>query len=239
MDRSSLRPSRPSVGPARAILSDGPAEKRRTVVRTPLPGGARSGHLALMTSTRAGVPVPDPIREVSSYWWLSLVAGIAWIVIALVILQFDKASITTVGVLIGLMFLLAAAQNFTFGALARGFTRWFLWIFGVLFLAAGVVSLVQPEETFAGVADILGFLFLIVGVFWMVEAFTEREVNDLWWFGLIGGISLIILAFWTSGQFFIEKQYVLLVFAGIWALFQGTGDIIRAFQMRRVEKAVT
>jgi uncharacterized membrane protein HdeD (DUF308 family) len=175
----------------------------------------------------------------ASLWWLWLVAGIAWVVIALVILQFDKASITTVGVLIGLMFLFAAAQNFALGSLAHGFSRWLLWIFGVLFVAAGVISLIEPEDTFAGVADILGFLFLLVGVFWLIEAFTEREVNDLWWFGLIAGISMIILAFWTSGQFFIEKQYLLLVFSGIWALFHGTGDIIRAFQVRRLGKLPT
>ena len=41
-------------------------------------------------------------RDVTGYWWLWLVAGIAWIVISLVILQFDQASITTVGVLVGL-----------------------------------------------------------------------------------------------------------------------------------------
>ena len=44
---------------------------------------------------------------------------------------------------------------------------------------------------------------------------------------------MILLAFWTSGQFFIEKAYVLLVIAGIWALMQGVTDIIRAFQIRR------
>ena len=38
------------------------------------------------------------------------------------------------------------------------------------------------------------------------------------------------LAFWTSGQFFIHKAYVLLVFAGIWALMQGITNIVRAFE---------
>ena len=32
---------------------------------------------------------------------------------------------------------------------------------------------------------------------------------------------MVVLAFWTGGQFFIEKQYTLLVFAGIWALMSG------------------
>jgi hypothetical protein len=46
---------------------------------------------------------------------------------------------------------------------------------------------------------------------------------------------MVILAFWTGGQFFIEKQYTLLVFAGIWALMSGVTDIVRAFQVRKLK----
>jgi uncharacterized membrane protein HdeD (DUF308 family) len=184
--------------------------------------------------TSAVPRVPNPLRQMANLWWLWLVSGVFWVVVALVVLQFDEASVTTVGVLIGIMFLLAGVQNFFFGSLASGATQWILWIFAVLFVIAGVISLIRPEDTFAGVADILGFLFLLVGVFWLVEAFAERDTNELWWFGLISGVAMIILAFWTGGQFFIEKQYVLLVFAGIWALFHGVGDLIKAFQIRRL-----
>jgi uncharacterized membrane protein HdeD (DUF308 family) len=164
------------------------------------------------------------------------VFGIFWIVIALVILQFDQASITTVGVLIGAMFLASGAQQLAIAGLAEGSVRWILIIFGVLLLIAGVIALISPEETFAGIADILGFLFLLVGLFWIIQAFTERDTNELWWFGLISGIAMIILAFWTGGQFFIDKAYTLLVFAGIWALFQGVGDLIKAFQIRKLRR---
>jgi uncharacterized membrane protein HdeD (DUF308 family) len=177
---------------------------------------------------------PDPFRQIANLWWLWLVAGVLWFVVALVVLQFDEASIKTVGIVIGIMFLIAGVQNLVLGALASGATQWILWIFGVLLLIAGVISLIRPENTFAGVADILGFLFLVVGVFWLVQAFTERDANDLWWFGLIAGIAMIVVAFWTSGQFFIHKQYVLLVFAGIWALFHGIGDVITAFRIRNL-----
>jgi uncharacterized membrane protein HdeD (DUF308 family) len=58
----------------------------------------------------------------------------------------------------------------------------------------------------------------------------------LWWFGLISGIAMIIVAFWAAGQFFITRQYILLVFAGIWALFHRVGDLIKAFQIRRLRQ---
>ena len=50
--------------------------------------------------------------------------------------------------------------------------------------------------------------------------------------GLVSGILMIILAFWTSGQFFLQRAYTLLIFAGIWALLKGVTDLVRAFQLR-------
>jgi len=164
-------------------------------------------------------------------WWFPLLTGIAWVVVALVILQFDQASVNTVGVIIGLMFLVTGFQQFILASIG-GRGSWVLWIFGFLFLVAGVLALISPENTFAALADILGFLFLLVGVFWIIQAFSERVINPLWWLGLIGGILMVILGFWTSGQFFIHKAYVLLAFAGIWALMQGVRDIIIAFTLR-------
>ena len=193
-------------------------------------------------SPRLGPPGVDSelreaTREATGYWWLWLVAGIAWIVVALVILQFDSASITTVGVLVGLMFALASIQSFALTAVGGG-AAWVSGFFGVLLLVASVICFISPEGTFAAMADILGFLFFIVGVRWMVEAFMEREFNSLWWVTLISGILMTILAFWTAGQFFIEKTYVLLVFAGIWALMEGISHIIRAFAIRQLHEDV-
>jgi uncharacterized membrane protein HdeD (DUF308 family) len=182
--------------------------------------------------------VRETVREISGLWWLWIVFGIFWTCVAVVILQFDQASITTVGVLIGLMFLATALQNFAVASLAEGGARWILIIFGGLFVVAGVISLISPENTFAAIADILGFLFLLVGIFWIIQAFEARAVSELWWIGLLSGVLLVVLAFWTAGQFFIEKQYVLLVFAGIWALMQGLNDFVRGFQIRKLGQLV-
>ncbi|HEX2388463.1 MAG TPA: DUF308 domain-containing protein [Solirubrobacterales bacterium] len=176
----------------------------------------------------------EMLRGLARFWWLWLVFGIGWVVISLVILQFDQASITTVGVLIGLMFFISGIQQFAIaGMVERG--GWLFVLFGFLFVIAGVIAFISPENTFAAIADILGFLFLIVGIFWIIQAFAERDENDVWWLGLGAGVLMVILAFWTGGQFFIEKQYTLLVFAGIWALMSGVTDIVRAFQIRKLK----
>ena len=173
--------------------------------------------------------------EAGRYWWLWLVTGIGWMVASLVILQFDAASITTVGVIFGCMFVFAGVQQFVIAGLTDSM-RWLWIVFGVLFVASGIVCFVNPEATFVGFADILGFLFLLVGVWWTVEAFVAKGADPLWWLRLTSGVLMLVLAFWTSGQFFIEKAYTLLVFAGIWAMFHGVNDIFRAFQLRELGK---
>jgi uncharacterized membrane protein HdeD (DUF308 family) len=180
----------------------------------------------------------EVLRGVSKYWWLWLVFGIVWIAAAVVILQFDRASITTVGIIVGIMFFGAAGQNFALASFTQGGMRWVFVIFAALFTAAGVIALISPENTFAALADVLGFLFAMVGLFWIIQAFATREVNELWWLGLIAGILMVALGFYTGGQFFIEKAYVLLVFAGIWALMAGIIDIVRAFAIRKLGQVV-
>jgi uncharacterized membrane protein HdeD (DUF308 family) len=192
---------------------------------------AQAGAPGLATSQ-----APSLERDVAGLWWLWLVTGIAWLGAALVVLQFDAASITTIGIIVGCMFVFAGVQQLVLATMADSL-RWLWAIFGLLFIGAGVVCFVNPEATFVGLADTLGFLFLLVGVWWTIEAFLAKADNSLWWLGLVSGVLMLIIAFWTSGQFFIEKAYTLLVMAGIWALMSGVTDIVRAFRVRSLRSS--
>jgi uncharacterized membrane protein HdeD (DUF308 family) len=174
------------------------------------------------------------LAPIARFWWIELLLGVFWLIVAAVVLKFNHASVATVGVLTGIMFLIFAAEEFALAMLDRSAGKWLWAFFGVLLLAGGIVSLIHPRETFLGFADILGFVFLVIGVAWTVQAFAERAVNELWWLSLISGILLVILAFWTSGQFVLERAYTLLIFAGIFALFKGVTDIVRAFEIRKL-----
>ena len=176
-------------------------------------------------------------RNLTRWWWAWLVTGILWILASIVILQFHHSSITLVGVIIGIMFLVAGIEELVVAFISGGW-RWLWAIFGVILIAGGIYALVNPVQTFLTVANLLGFLFAFVGIFWMIEAFATIATNPLWWLGLISGIIMVLLGFWAGGQFLTTQAYTLLIFAGVWALLHGIGDIIKAFAVKQIGSVV-
>jgi hypothetical protein len=40
-------------------------------------------------------------------------------------------------------------------------------------------------------ASVLGLLFLLVGIFWIIQSFLFKEVNELWWLLLVAGATMV------------------------------------------------
>jgi len=172
------------------------------------------------------------VDRLASAWWIELLLGVFWLAAAVVVLRFEHASVLTVGVLTGVLLLVAAFQELVLAVVDPSWTRWVWGLFAILLGAGGIVSLVHPVSTFEGLSEILGAIFLVVGITWMFRAFAEQALNSLWWLTLISAILMIFVAFWTSGEFFVERAVTLLIFTGVFALVKGITDIIRAFQLR-------
>jgi uncharacterized membrane protein HdeD (DUF308 family) len=172
-------------------------------------------------------------RELAQWWWAWLVTGIAWIIAALVILQFTRASAVTVGVIIGIVFIVAGIQGFLVAQIG-GWWRWLAITFSFILLIGGVMALFNPAVAFLAVADILGFVFTLIGAFWIVHALAGHEENSLWGLGLVAGIIMMALGFATVAKLLPARAHILLILAGVWALLHGVSDIVRAFQIRHL-----
>lgn len=177
------------------------------------------------------------VAGIAKWWWLFLITAVLWIVIAIVMFQFDTTSLATVGILIGAMLLFTGIEQFLVAG-AAGSMKWLFYVFGVIFVVGGVFALFNPLTTAASLALSLGLFFGLIGVFWGLEAILSRKVNPLWWVGLISAAVMIGLAFWLGGQSATTKVVTMLVFAGTWALVHAVSDIVRAIQLKRVGKLV-
>ena len=169
-------------------------------------------------------------------WWVWLVTGIAWIAVSLIILRFDVRSAAGVGVLAGVVFLVAGLQDLTLAFVLKGGWRWFSAALGVILVAGGIVALANPLNTFLALAALVGWLLLFKGLFDVAVALADRSV-DLWWLRLVLGLVEIALAFVVSGHF-VREAIFLIAFVGASALAKGITDVVLAFQIRAVGKAL-
>jgi len=164
-------------------------------------------------------------------WWLFLLTGIAWLIIAVMVLRFTPASVTTVGVLLGVLFLLAAANEFMIAAVRHGW-RWAHILLGVLFVVGAIWAFARPFNAFWSLASVLGLLLIFKGTLDIINAVMTKDVNSSWWLGLVAGILELILGFWASQQAFPARGALLLLWVGFFALFRGISEIVIAFEVR-------
>jgi uncharacterized membrane protein HdeD (DUF308 family) len=186
------------------------------------------------------------VREAARYWWVFLVSGIAWLLIAWLVLRANATSITTVGVLIGVVFLIAGINEAGMAAVAPGGWKVWHYIMAFIFLLGGLWGFIRPVNTFFALASVLGLILFLYGLFEIVLAISTRVTNPYWWLSLITGILLILLAFWISGSDRVyalqQRTYLILFWVGFFALFRGFTQIMLAFGIhhagREVEKVV-
>src|SRR5262245_43396662 len=137
----------------------------------------------------------EVLEEASHRWWIFLVTGIAWLVFALLVFQWNYTTVYAVSFLFGVVALSAALNEFmTIGVSTTGW-KIVHGLLGVLFAIAGIWALVHPHNAFATLAALMGFFLLIKGVFDVTVAFMTKAQFDLWWLQLVIGIIEILLAF--------------------------------------------
>jgi uncharacterized membrane protein HdeD (DUF308 family) len=178
-------------------------------------------------------------REATGFaknWWLFLITGLAWLLIAVIVLRFDIASIATVGILIGIMFLGAAFNEFLASSTVSGGWKFVHLALGVLFILGSIWGFFRPVNTFYALASILGLLLVFMGTIAIVGALLSRETNPMWGLGLAVGILELLLAVWVSQRFYPARADLILLWVGFMAIFKGVGEIVMAFELHHAKK---
>jgi uncharacterized membrane protein HdeD (DUF308 family) len=173
------------------------------------------------------------MREASRYWWVPLISGIFWLVVALVVLRFNEASVTTAGILAGATIIAAGINDLALANVAER-NRWFYYVLAAILIPLGFVALFSPGNTFEALAALVGWYLLFKGVFDIVHAFMNR-MAEYWWVWLVVGTIELLLAFWAAG-YFGRKAVLVIIFVAAAALSRGVVQLTLAFQMRELKE---
>jgi len=186
----------------------------------------------VMTDTEAA----DAVRQMNKAWWLFLITGIAWVLVAFVVLAFDATSAATIGYLMGFV-LIAAGVN---ELVSIGFVeswKWLHGVLGVLFVVTGVMALTSPFQTFGILALLIGWYLLIKGTFTIIFSVLERGQMALWGLGLAAGVMELVIGVWALG-YPGRSAWLLVLWVGIGALLRGITEIVFAFKLHGARDAI-
>jgi uncharacterized membrane protein HdeD (DUF308 family) len=175
------------------------------------------------------------LEEAADRWWIFLVTGIAWLVFALLVFQWDYTTVYAISILFGVVALVAAMNEFMAITYSTTGWKWVHGLLGVLFVLVGIWALWNPYDTFATLAALVGVFLLIKGIFDVSVAFMTKDEFELWWLQLVVGLIELLLAFWVAGNF-REKAILLVIYVGIIALSRGITELFVAFKLKGLRR---
>src|SRR5215475_5452015 len=173
----------------------------------------------------------EVLEETADRWWVFLLTGIAWLVFALLVFQWDYTTVYAISILFGVVAMIAGLNEFLAISYSTTGWKWVHGLLGVLFVLVGIWALWNPYDAFSTLAALVGVFLLIKGIFDISVAFMTKDEFELWWLQLILGLIEILLAFWVAGDF-REKAILLVIYVGIIALARGITEIFVAFKLK-------
>lgn len=176
------------------------------------------------------------INQSIKYWYLPLIAGIIFILIAILTLVAPGASYLALAMLFSLGFLITGAMETAFAIGNRKELENWGWLlaFGLATLIVGFLLLINPALSAATLGVYIGFLVLFRSIAAISTALDLRAYGAKNWgflifFGIVGAIFSFILI-WNP----MLAGLTLVIWTGLAFLMSGIFSIFISLQIRKV-----
>ena len=171
--------------------------------------------------------------QLEKMWGWYLAAGIIAMIFGFFVISYRHASVYAIVYLASGFFIVGGLFELI-GGLRAARQRWPLIIFGLIWIGAGIVGFVWPHITIFIVAILVGWGFLVLGIFDIVNSIRYHYL-PYWWAYLIRGIVAVALGFLCIRHPGAPLT-ALVVLIGIGAILFGAVELIGAFSARHAKK---
>ena len=175
-------------------------------------------------------------RLIAEKWGWFLALGIALIVAGLAAIAFPLLGTIAVKIMLGWLFLIGGVLMIMHAFQAPGW-QGFLWelLVGILYAVAGAYLAFFPLTGLLTLAILLAVMFIIEGVFEVIQAFRVRP-HEGWGFLLLSGIAALAVGVLITLSLPSSAEWALGLLAGINLLFSGWSYVFLALAGRRAHE---
>lgn len=102
----------------------------------------------------------------------------------------------------------------------------------IIFAILGTILVCKPEGTLKAITWILGSIFIVIGIYKIINYFAKSGKNDFYNFELIYGLTSIVIGIITMAYMNIIGS-VFRIIIGVWIIYTSFVRINTAFQIKR------
>ncbi len=181
------------------------------------------------------IAVGDAVStQLERMWGWYLAGGIISMIFGFFVISYRHPTVYVV-VYLASGFFIAAGVFQIIGSIRIATLRWLHLVFGLFWIGAGIVGFVWPHITIYIIAILIGWAFLVLGIFDIIESIRHHETLPYWWLFLIRGIIATALGFLCIRHPGAPLT-ALVVLVGILAIVFGAVEIIGAFSARHATR---
>ena len=165
----------------------------------------------------------EAIERLRGKWAAITAFGVLLVVLGFAALFFSLIATIVTVTLNGVLFLIAGGAEIGIGMHSRTWGRFFLWVIGgVLYLAVGVLCIVNPILASVGLTLVLGAALITAG---LVRAFlaTQLPADQPRALVFLAAAITILLGLIIVSHWPLDSVYVLGTLLGVDLLFHGVG----------------
>jgi uncharacterized membrane protein HdeD (DUF308 family) len=184
--------------------------------------------------TEDDIEVGDVVSKgLEKMWWWYLIGGIISMIFGFFVISYRHPTVYAV-VYLASAFFIAVGIFEIIGSIRMPVQRWLHLVFGLLWIGAGIVGFVWPHITIFIFAVLVGWAFLVLGIFDIVESIRHHTV-PYWWLYLIRGVIAVAIGFLCIRHPGAPLT-ALVVLIGLLAIVFGAVEIVAAFSARHATK---
>ncbi|MFM9370559.1 HdeD family acid-resistance protein [Streptomyces sp. Da 82-17] len=214
--------------------SQPPPPPHREAAGTEARGAAQEEH----RGERRATP-PGPLGMLAkSAWQVVLLAGVASLILGVLVLVWPGASLLAAGVFFGLYLLVSGIFQLVsaFGTHTSAAMRIMAFISGALSILLGLFCFRGPMQSLLLLALWIGIGWLFRGITQTIAALSDPETPARGWQVFLGVVSALAGVVLIVSPF--ESVAVLTLWGGLWLLVVGVVEIGTAFQVRSRAKHI-
>lgn len=176
----------------------------------------------------------DGLKALRAKWGWIVALGVVFLIAGVIAMGSVVAATETAVLVVGIMMLMGGVAEIIAAFGVKTWGKFLLWmLLGVLYVAAGVIAIMNPLLAATYLTLMLGFALVFGGVLRIFLAFQMKSAGGPWGWVVLSGLITLLLGAMIIAQWPASSLFVLGIFLGIDLIFIGAGWITMGLALRK------